>query len=839
MNFLLQSFQTILLTSLIICIVWLVQFLPVKKAGYGWRKILWLVLAVRLLLPVPIQLNALSEAFEPLEITVDVPEQLMAEAQDKAMANKQSLNLEAENTAAQNQADKAETENLSQTVGNARQNAGQESTDAVLQEGQLMEGNDLAEKSSLPFLNGILILWGAGILFMLGLRGYQYSSMKKKYLTDSCQCEDPAILDHMHRLTEELGIQKELPVKMIKKELCSSPMLFGYIHTVLLLPDHSYSKAELDAILRHELTHYCKKDLWYKLLVVLASDVYWFNPVYRLMKNMAFHDVEYVCDEKATRKMNLNAKKDYSNTVLMTMAAAGNHNFAYTTQFSGTKKNAKERLDNIFSVPDRKIGICVLSALLVLLLTGTACVSLKVEEETVETSAQETKQTQETAEIQEETAEQETESTEAEEKVITIDPYVFTGESDALLAKLQEKYQDCKIEVSDLEVDYWAEEFYENPPTAFSVGNTHTLELAEAGMIADITEALEKKGWLSQMNEPLKAMVSDENGKVYGIPVTPYAYGLMVNVEMFKQAGLVDENGVPLFPQTWEELAKTAVKIKEATGEAGYCQIASDNFAGALYFCNMVWSYGNTELVTVGEDGSYQGHLNSEEAVGAMQFIKDLKWKYDVLTEDPAKEDFMTGFEHLANGTAAMYIAANDAVTFPAMYGMEAANLALGALPAGPGGEQYSDFGSSVIVFSKDAEPEEIDAVLTLLEMQGQSPVANDGAKDRIKGKIQSALDQNGPAISEIPVWKSEELLEYEQSVLAEIGNTDQALYRSYFDKILTPGNLKAVNIPHTTVLYTELSTVLRTVVTDSEADVAALMQKANESWEKSMNFKE
>lgn len=37
----------------------------------------------------------------------------------------------------------------------------------------------------------------------------------------------------------------------------------------------------------HELTHYLRRDLWYKLLLLAVSTIYWFNPALLLMQREA------------------------------------------------------------------------------------------------------------------------------------------------------------------------------------------------------------------------------------------------------------------------------------------------------------------------------------------------------------------------------------------------------------------------------------------------------------------------------------------------------------------------------------------------------------------------
>ncbi len=40
-------------------------------------------------------------------------------------------------------------------------------------------------------------------------------------------------------------------------------------------------------------------------------------------------------------------------------------------------------------------------------------------------------------------------------------------------------------------------------------------------------------------------------------------------------------------------------------------------------------------LCTQNDDGTFTAHLDSDEAIAAMEYVKSLKWDYDVLTADP------------------------------------------------------------------------------------------------------------------------------------------------------------------------------------------------------------
>ena len=368
-----------------------------------------------------------------------------------------------------------------------------------------------------------------------------------------------------------------------------------------------------------------------------------------------------------------------------------------------------------------------------------------------------------------------------------------------------------------------------NLPTIFETWYTEPQKLIAAGFVADITDELEARGWLDAINPSIKDLLSAD-GRTYGIPRDGYALGLMLNIEQFEAAGLVDDEGYPMYPETWDELATTAKAIKDATGEAGLCLLAKDN-AGGWHFSNIAWCFG-ANLVTQDDAGNFTGHLNSPEAVAAMQDVKDLKWKYDVLTPDPTNEDWGTGFVNLGTGAAAMYIAANDAVNQPTQInGLPVDKLSLVPIPEGPGG-QYSLSGGTPYMFSKDATSAEINAALDYLVLMGKAPVATEEAIEGMRTDAQNKVDNGVPVIPRFPAWIDPDLLAAEQAVTEEFSNVDMNLFNDYYDALTTPGNLHLEEPGLTQDMYAELTKVLQAVVTDEDADVQALMDTAQENYQ-------
>ena len=74
-------------------------------------------------------------------------------------------------------------------------------------------------------------------------------------------------------------------------------MVIGVLRPRLLLPEEGYDARSLAFILRHELTHCRRHDLWYQLALLLANAVHWFNPLIWLMVRQAQGDMELTCDD--------------------------------------------------------------------------------------------------------------------------------------------------------------------------------------------------------------------------------------------------------------------------------------------------------------------------------------------------------------------------------------------------------------------------------------------------------------------------------------------------------------------------------------------------------------
>ena len=156
-------------------------------------------------------------------------------------------------------------------------------------------------------------------------------------------------------------------------EAISTPAVTGLFRPTLLLPHEGYDLNELRYILRHELCHLKRRDMLFKLVLLAANAMHWFNPVVYLMLRQADEDIELACDSAATDGLELPERAAYSRTLLAAVQSSVRA-LPATTCFGGTVERLKRRITNVLGA-QKKRGLGVVALVLALTLTAGCAVS--------------------------------------------------------------------------------------------------------------------------------------------------------------------------------------------------------------------------------------------------------------------------------------------------------------------------------------------------------------------------------------------------------------------------------------------------------------------------------
>ena len=367
-------------------------------------------------------------------------------------------------------------------------------------------------------------------------------------------------------------------------------------------------------------------------------------------------------------------------------------------------------------------------------------------------------------------------------------------------------------------------------PTLYTTHFTEIQKTIRSNYAYNITEVLKERGYLDALNPDLLGIATGADGQIYAIPTNAYMMGLIINRELFEEAGLVNADGTAKIPQTYEEMAITAQTIKQKTGKAGFA-ICTTNNCGGWHFMNIAWSYG-VNFMKQREDGTWEATFNTPEAVAALQYVKDLKWKYDALP-DNSVIDQNEGHKLIGIGEAAMQFDAQGD-SYSRQFGLNPEKLSIGALPAGPAG-RYAQTGGSVVVFSHTATIEEINAGFDWLELIGTLTIEYDEQrKENTKKSYETTIAENGivfPGRS-IPLWVNPERAKAEQEIIDEYTNVDIKHYQEYYDATKKGVVLRPEEPMACQQLYSVLDNAIQEVITNKDADCAKLIATACEDFQ-------
>lgn len=219
-------------------------------------------------------------------------------------------------------------------------------------------------KRTVTALDIIAVVWCLGGIAFISAHMLSYLHYRKRLMRQGMPIEDEEIAGLLSELKNELGIKGG--ISLWKYSRAASPMLMGFFKPVIVLPKEDYSRDELFFILKHELVHYKRHDIWLKLLLVVAKGIHWFNPVVWMMQREAVIDMEMSCDERVIKNADYDVKKAYTETLLSTIHRQYAGQTLLSTQFKGGKQIMKKRFQNILSGGKKRNGLLLFTGIAVM-----------------------------------------------------------------------------------------------------------------------------------------------------------------------------------------------------------------------------------------------------------------------------------------------------------------------------------------------------------------------------------------------------------------------------------------------------------------------------------------
>lgn len=165
-------------------------------------------------------------------------------------------------------------------------------------------------------------------------------------------------------------------VNLYTSGLVDTPLTYGFFSPKIVLPqniDLSNSK-QLNYIMIHESIHIKRRDNLWKVVLLIAVVIHWFNPFVWIMYYLFNQDLEISCDQKVLNRIGKNKRKDYAMTLInMSEKEKGTMFLAFGN------KSIKERILVIMKLKKIKmitvLALVMLSCLTIFAFTFGDCVN--------------------------------------------------------------------------------------------------------------------------------------------------------------------------------------------------------------------------------------------------------------------------------------------------------------------------------------------------------------------------------------------------------------------------------------------------------------------------------
>lgn len=320
---LLQIFKAFLITSAVgsVLAALLLLLKPITKSFFGsaWQYYAWAIVLIVMMLPVTIPLPQVATNPAP-NLSLNIQQTFTDPTVQRESENVQQMSIPA-----------VDTEPFAQSAVN------------------VLKG------ISFGITDKLCYGWLVGLMLLLGIHLIRYFIFLQEIRKNSVIISCP-------------GIDAEKIITR-KTSMIDAPLMVGIFSPLLLLPDIEMSEENLNYVLLHELTHYKRRDLWYKWFAMLVNTVHWFNPFAYIVSMQIDQECEISCDLSVVANMDEKEQKGYMNTILTLASQTRTNTKLFTTAMANNKNQLKRRFTMIKNATKK-------SKITILISVITACIIL-------------------------------------------------------------------------------------------------------------------------------------------------------------------------------------------------------------------------------------------------------------------------------------------------------------------------------------------------------------------------------------------------------------------------------------------------------------------------------
>ncbi|MFC1420605.1 extracellular solute-binding protein [Streptacidiphilus cavernicola] len=346
-------------------------------------------------------------------------------------------------------------------------------------------------------------------------------------------------------------------------------------------------------------------------------------------------------------------------------------------------------------------------------------------------------------------------------------------------------------------------------PDVFYTYFTDKQQVLDSGQAADISSYV-NTSTVPSLNDIAPSVLDGQksDGKLYGLPRTNYAMGIIINRKLFTQAGLNPDQP----PTTWAEVAADAAKIQAlGNGVNGYGEYSAGNNGGWHFVAEM----DALGAPVVSADGK-KAAFNTDQGKQVLQNLHDLRFKDNAMGKTQLYKwgDLQ---KQMAAGKLGMYIAAPDDITYMVQtFKSQYSDFGMGPIPGTDGPAKGTLAGGDDMMFNIKDTPAQIKAGIKLVNFLYLTSGQGQFNYERAKGSGQAV------GLPE-PEFYTGASLAADNSLKAANSTMPVDNYKPFVDAAVPgvnePGNAQDI--------YKVLDTAMASALTNPNANIPQLLSTA------------
>ena len=223
---------------------------------------------------------------------------------------------------------------------------------------------DIAAAMREPFNRYVYLffIWSVFALVLFVRKITIYQGFIQYIKAGSTEVSDIKTLNLLSDCEEKLNIKTR--VELSRNPLIASPIMIGFFRARIVLPACELDDKEWSYIFVHELIHYKQRDMFYKWLIQIVVCAHWFNPFVYLLEKEVNKSCELSCDEKVISILDDKARREYGDTLISFLQSNNLYksSLASVTLTEGAEQ-LKERLGAIMKFKKKSKGIIAITAI--------------------------------------------------------------------------------------------------------------------------------------------------------------------------------------------------------------------------------------------------------------------------------------------------------------------------------------------------------------------------------------------------------------------------------------------------------------------------------------------